>query len=239
MTAEVAEVRCHMRSKVTYVQAAGAQTVEGTVLAVFPCTCTVVPAPVTLMMMVHQNPTASSTFPIGGIVEVIVPPTATLSVDANGFTLPSGVQFSNIGQIIMGQELTVTVEPGTLSTTPPIMPQYGMGPSVAFDASSVELEPSQMTGSITAIDDNAQSFTLGGNTGPIFLPWPWAPNALNSFNVLTTGQTAYTGFTPDSFDGLATGQMVSVNGWLFAPPAGSSTPTVVAQGVVLRPNAAF
>lgn len=226
-------------SQVTYVQPASAQTVEGTVIGVYPCPCEVVPAEVTLMMMVHQNPTSVTTFPIGGLVEVVVPPAASLSIDANGFTLPSGVDFSNNNQIVVGQNITVTVQPGTLGTNPPVMPAHGIGPSVVFDASSVELEPSQMTGPITGVNETAQSFTFGRNTGPFFFPWPMAPNAVNSFNVLTTGQTNYEGFTLDSFDGLAVGQVVSVNGWLFVPRAGSSDPTIVAQELVLRPNAMF
>jgi len=226
-------------SQVTYVQAASAQTVEGTVIGVAPCPCEVVPAPVYVTMMVHQNPTAASMFPIGGLVEAIVPPSASLSVDADGFTMPSGVSFTENGQIVVGQNLTMTVQPGTVSNNPIVTPAHGLGPSVMFTASSVELEPSQMTGPILAVDDTAQSFTFGGSGGPFFFPWPWLPNAVTSFNVLTTGQTGYEGFTPESFDGLATGQVVSVNGWLFAAQAGGSTPTIVAQGLVLRPNAMF
>ncbi len=231
-------------SQVRYVQAQGAQTVEGTVLEIFPSPATLVPAPVTLVMMAHQNPAASTTFPIGGLVEVIVPPAATLSIDANGFTMPSGVEFANNSQngawaaFTVGQNLTVAVKSGSVSMNPPITPPSGIGPKVVFTASSVELEPSQMTGAATAVDDSTQSFTFGANTGPVFFPWPWRPNAVNSFNVLTTGQTGYIGFTPNSFDGLATGQVVSVNGWLFAPASGS-LPQIVAQGLLLRPNAAF
>jgi hypothetical protein len=231
-------------SEVDYVQEATTQTVQGTVIGVYPCTCNIVPAPVTLMLLVHQNPTASATFPLGGQVEVSVPPTANLSIDANGFTMPPGLEFANNTQtgpyaaFTVGQNIRATVEPGTVSSNPPITPGHGLGPSVVFTASAVALEPSQMTGMITAVDSTATSFTLGVGGGPFFAPWPM-PTAVSSFNVDTTSQTTFTGFSPDSFSGLAKGEFVSVNGWLFAPSTGGGSPTIAAQSVVMRPNMWF
>jgi hypothetical protein len=65
-----------------------------------------------------------------------------------------------------------------------------------------------------------------------------SPNAV-SFNVMTTGQTSYTGFNPNSFSGLATNDFVSVNGWLFPPAKSGGTPTLAAQSVVMRPSPWF
>jgi len=59
------------------------------------------------------------------------------------------------------------------------------------------------------------------------------------FNVDTTSQTTYTGFNPDSFSGIAKGELVSVNGWLFASPTSGKPPTIAAQSVVQRPGLFF
>ena len=137
----------------------------------------------------------------------------------------------------VGQTVRVTVTPGTLTSTGagPASGVWGPPASVSFTASAIELEPSQVTGTITAIDSGTTSFTLGAAGAPFFAPWP-LPNATGfSFNVLTTGQTSYTGFNPDSFNGLATNDFVSVNGWLFAPSTGT-TPNIVAQSVLMRPG---
>jgi hypothetical protein len=230
-------------SQVAYVQEATAQTVEGTIVAIPPLP---LPAGETLIKLIlHWNPTGNSGLPIGGMALVAVwgpgsgsNPATTFSIDNNGFTIPSGLTFTGASNLTVGQNVTVTVEPGTLTNTGGGPGSNGWGPprSISFTASSVELEPSQMTGMITATDSSTTSFTLGVG-GLFFAPWPM-PNAVSSFDVDTTTQTSYTGFTPDSFDGLANGEFVSVNGWLF-PPATSGPATIAAQSVVLRPNMWF
>jgi hypothetical protein len=232
-------------SQVNYVQQASAQTVEGTIVRIPPLP---LPSGETIIQLIlHQNPTASTSFPLGGMASVAVwgpgsgsnPPT-TFSIDNNGFTIPSGYAFTSSNDLTVGQTVQVTVTPGTLTNTGagPGPNAWGPPPSISFTASAVELEPSQVTGAITAIDSSTTSFTLGVGAGPFFAPWP-LPNATGfSFNLLTTGQTAYTGFNPDSFSGLATNDFVSVNGWLF-PPATTGPPTIVAQSVLLRPSAVF
>jgi hypothetical protein len=61
--------------------------------------------------------------------------------------------------------------------------------------------------------------------------------------VQTTAQTTYQGLSPDSFSGLALGDTVSVNGWVFPqngildPAVGP--PMVVAQTVSLHPGGMF
>jgi hypothetical protein len=223
-------------SAVDYVQAANAQTVEGTVIEILPLP---VPAGELIVdVLLHSNPTSASGFPLGGIATVTLASSATYAIDNNGFTIPSGLSFTGEEDIAVGQNLQLVVSPGTLTTngSGPGSSAWGPPPAIAFTASSVELEPSQMTGSITAIDSSATSFTMGV-AGQFFAPWPLS-SAVSSFNVVTTGQTSYTGFNPDSFSGLATGDFVSVNGWLF-PPTSGSTPVIAAQSVVSRPTAAF
>ncbi len=231
-------------SQVTYVQQATAQTVEGTIVRIPPLP---LPAGETIIeLILHRNPTSNTGLPIGGLASVAVwgpgsgsNPETTFSIDNNGFTIPSGLTFTGAANLFVGQTVQVTVTPGSLTNTGggPGPNAWGPPRSVSFTASAVELEPSQMTGMITATDSSTTSFTLGVG-GPFFAPWPMPTTAVFSFDVDTTSQTSYTGFSPDSFDGLANGEFVSVNGWLF-PPATGSTPTIAAQSVVMRPNLWF
>jgi hypothetical protein len=232
-------------SQVNYVQQATAQTVEGTIVAIPPLP---LPAGETLLRVIlHQNPTASTSLPLGGIASVAVwapgsgsnTPT-TFSIDNKGFTIPAGYTFATSNDLTVGQTIQITVTPGTLTNTGggPASGVWGPPASVSFNASAVELEPSQVTGTISAIDSGAESFTLGAAGAPFFAPWPLPSATGFSFNVLTTGQTAYTGFNPDSFSGLATNDFVSADGWLF-PPASTGPPTIVAQSVLMRPGPTF
>jgi hypothetical protein len=223
-------------SQVTYVQAAGAQTAEGTIIDIDP-----VPTPAgveILQMLLHTNPANASGLPLGGIATVTFNTSTTYSIDNNGFTIPSGLTFTGTGDVTIGQNVQVTVAPGTLtaSTGGGWGGTWGPPSQVSFTASSVALEPSQISGPITALDATDQSFTLGLNLGPWFASWPGA-NAF-TFNVLTTSQTTYQGFTPESFDGLAAQDSVSVSGWLFQPATGT-TPQIAAQSVVQHPGGWF
>jgi hypothetical protein len=140
---------------------------------------------------------------------------------------------------MVGQTVQVAIVPGSIVTTGsgPGPSVWGPPPSLSFTASSLALEPTQLSGDITAIDSGTTSFTLGFG-GPFFAPWPTAAASIVPFDIVTTSQTAYTGFSPDSFDGLATNDFVSVDGWLF-PPATTGPPTIVAQSVLMRPSPAF
>jgi hypothetical protein len=98
-----------------------------------------------------------------------------------------------------------------------------------------------VTGAISALNSGADSFTLGSAGGRFFVPWPMAAaaNTAVSFNVLTTTQTNYQGFSPESFDGLAANNFVSVSGWLFPPASSAGPPTLAAQTVVMRQKGMF
>jgi hypothetical protein len=227
-------------SQVQYVQAATAQTVEGTIIRVIPSNTNIAGAPpMGMVMILHWNPTNAVGFPLGGQAEVSLANNTTYSIDANGFTMPSGLSFTSAFSLTVGQNVTVTVDPGSLNnhgTNGPWL--WGPPGSISFIASAVELEPSQVTGTITATDSSTTSFTLGFG-GPFFAPWPMVSPHVVSFNVMTTGQTSYTGFNPDTFSGLATNDFVSVNGWLFPPATSGGTPTLAAQSVVMRQSPWF
>lgn len=223
-------------SQVTYEQAGGTQTVEGTILDILP-----LPTPAgeeVVQMLLHRTPNAASDVPMGGVATVTFVSGAAYSIDNNGFTIPSGLTFTGTADVYPGQTVSVAIDQGTLQSGGGGNWGGGWGPpsTVSFSSNSVALEPTQVTGRITALDSTDQSFTLGFNL-PGFIPFPNLPSAFN-FDVLTTSQTAYQGFNPESFDGLATQQFVSVDGWLF-PPVSTGPPQVAAQSVVSHSNGWF
>ena len=84
-----------------------------------------------------------------------VPPTGvTYAVDSDSFTIPSGLTFASASTLIVGQQVSVVVVPGSVTTasgsgssTPITAPA-----ATTFTANSITLEPSQITGSVAAIN---------------------------------------------------------------------------------------
>lgn len=225
-------------SDVSYVQAVGTQTVEGTILGVqAPSAASGTYA---VKMILHREPMATSGLPLGGIATVTIDNAATWSIDNNGFTLPSGLSFSGPSSLSIGQNIQVVVEPGTLASTSsgPGMGMWGTPPGITFTTNTVQLEPSQLTAMVTAIDSGNQSFSLGINLA--FVPWMTSNVTATLFNVETTAQTTYDGFGTDSFSGLATNDWVSVSGFVFPAASGlGNPPQLVAQKVKQRANGWF
>lgn len=232
-------------SQVTYVQAQGQQAIVGTVVQILPQPT---PAGETIVdVLLHASPTAGTNLPPGALATVALwdpgsgqTPATTFSIDSNGFTIPSGFTFASTNDLAVGQTLQLTVAPGTLVGPTGTGSQNPWSPPVelSFTASSAALEPSQITGTVS--DIGSSTFTLNW----IYAPVPVLPlEVLLQFNVQTTSQTAYQGFNPDSFSGIEEGDAVSVNGWLFRASGSGSVPyvpdNVVAQAVVLRPNAMY
>jgi hypothetical protein len=232
-----------LAAQVTYTQPASAQTVVGTIIAIPP-----LPLPVgetVIQIILHQNPTASAGLPLGAMALVAVwSPTSgsstptTFSIDANGFTIPPAYAFASPNDLAVGQTVQVTVAPGSLQ--PPAAPGgaggWGPPPEPSFTASALQLEPSQITGSISAISASSSSFTLNN----MFEPVPVTPlGQLIQYDVQTTSQTTYQGFTTDDFGGLADNDWVSVNGWVFSPSGSTNMPVIVPQTVVYHANGIF
>ncbi len=219
-----------LAATVSYIQEASQQVVRGNIINVSTTSGTTV-----MTLLLHWSPNASI-LPFGGIATVTVPSTATFSVDSGSFTIPSGLSFASASDLLVGQQVQVGVESGTLSTSGPNGPWAP--PSVSFTASSVELEPSQITGTITNINSSESSFTL--TTFPnFFQPWSWSNWTSTQITVQTTSQTAYQGVSTDSFSGLTVNSVVSVRGWLFSTPSGATPSTLVAASVMERPNGFF
>jgi hypothetical protein len=220
-----------LAASITWLLSANQQSVEGTVVGYDGGH---------IKLVLHAAPSATASVPIGGEANVTLDQNAAFSVDANGFTIPSGYTFSGVDNLTRGQELQVAIDQGSLScATSNIVTSGGWGsPAFCnFSTSSVQLEPSQMSGIISVIDASNSSFTLGS-----FLPiafGPWAPAAVQGTEVDTTSETTYEGFATDDFSALAVNDLVSVNGWLFENDNGMldpaiTPPKVLAQNVTLH-----
>lgn len=145
-------------------------------------------------------------------------PSASFSVDADGVTVPSTLSFASVNDMLVGQEVTIH---------PTATPASGSSPMAWFtiSADSVELEASQVTGSVTAVNTQANppNFMLG-TLPPLFA------NAGSS--QITVEPVAGTDFENVSgLGGLSVGQTVSVSGLLFNTSAG---PVLIAEEIETR-----
>jgi hypothetical protein len=204
--------------QVTYLQAAGTQTAEGSIVGLSTTNGSTV-----MKLILHGNPSNDAGLPLGGEATVTIGSGATYSINANGFTVPSGLTFTSAPSLFVGQTVLVNVVSGSLGSTTSSSSNgpWGPPPTLAFTTNSVELEPSQFSGPVSAVNASTSSFTLGGQwTSPI--------------NVETTSQTVFQGFNPESFSSVTNNSVVSVDGFLFAPASGSTTPTLAAETVILR-----
>ena len=219
-----------LAAEVDYIQQASQQVVEGNIIGLSTTN-----GSTTMKLLLHWSHDANS-LPFGGIATVTVSSSATFSVDSGSFTIASGLSFASATDLLMGQDVQVDVVAGSL-TASNNMPAWAP-PSVSFTTDTIELEPSQITGTISAIGSNGTSFTI--TTLPnFFLAWSnhnWMPEQVT---VDTTSQTTYFGLNPDSFSGLSANNMVSVRGWLFNTPTASTPSTQVAETVVGRGNGLF
>jgi hypothetical protein len=219
-------------AEVSYVQAGSQQVVFGDVIGLSTANGTTV-----MKLLLHWSPNAGL-LPFGGVASVTVSPTATFSVDSNNVTIPSGLSFSSVSDLLIGQQVSVDVVAGSVAKSG--ISRWAPH-SFSFTTDTIELEPSQITGSIATIDSSASSFTI--TTFPNFFAswsqgnWPsWTPMTIT---VETTSQTTYQGLGTDSFSGLMTNSMVSVRGWLFSTPKGATPSTQVAEIVLGRPQRFF
>ena len=200
-----------------------------------------------IKLLVHASSIAAAGTapPQGSIATVTLDSGAAFAVDANGFTIPSGLIFSSTENLTWGQELQVEVDPGSVScVVSNVIP--GPPPSCTFSTNSVQLEPSQISGTIASI--SSPSFTVDYLWSPCAPPGG-APVcnvvALVQYGVETTSQTTYEGFNPDNFLGLADNDLVSVNGWLFEADNGlldtkvPGPPEILAADIRLRTGGTF
>jgi Domain of unknown function (DUF4382) len=234
--ASIEPKRVLLASSVTFLQAAGQQMVEGNIIGLSTSGGTT-----TMTLILHRTPFNSGNLPLGGEAQVDISSSATFSADLNGFTLPAGLAFTGTSDLVVGQEVTVQVTAGSLTTSSGSggFGMWGPPPSVSFTTDSVVLEPSQITGNITTVDSSTSSFTLSIQPSMFFGHSSSGTSTSSTINVDATSQTNYFNLNPDSFSGLAPNSMVSVQGWLFPPASGASSPTMAAENVVGRPFGFF
>jgi len=248
-----------LASSVTYVQPAGQTVVEGNILGLsFPATY---PSGNAVMELIPQQgppppSTASALPPFGQPVSVTVPPAGvTYAIDSGSFILPNGLSFTQAADLMVGQQVSVVVVPGSVTTASGSTSSTSIpGPAATtFTTNSITLEPSQLTGMVNGvfpIDASALSFVV--STFPnYFVPPPAAsgapptPAPIN-ITVQATSATTFANLTPDSISGLAAGDVVSIRGWLFPYGAiplvckgvGGCAPVgvIAAEAVVGRPG---
>jgi hypothetical protein len=214
-----------LASAVNYVQPASQMVVEGNIIRLSSSGGN------TLMDLILQKgppppPTAAALPPFGQRVTVTVPTTGvTYAVDSDSFTLPNGLSFTSAANLMVGQQVSVVVVPGSLTTasgSSSPSPITSTAPTT-LTTNSITLEPSQITGVVSAwapVNTSALTFTL--STYPNYFVPPAAtagappiPSPIN-IDVQATSATTFTNLTPDNISGLAVGDVVSVKGWLFA-----------------------
>ncbi len=196
-------------------------------------------------LIIQQQPmtAAAAVLPVGRHASVTVPSAGvTFAINSGGFALPSGLTFASASDLQVGQQVLAvvlgTVPPmsgsgnNTTTTPGPVGP-----PDVLFTASSITLEPSQITGTVAGTNASALSFTLA--TLPICFVPP-AATAAGAPNygvplILTIQTTAATTFTNvTGISGLSINDYVSVGGWVFSTPSGATKITIAAKAVVER-----
>lgn len=143
---------------------------------------------------------------------------ATFSVDSDGITLPSGLSFASVQDVSVGQ----------LVLFQPALPvSIGSVGQLTVSATSISLEPSEITGSVAAVNASATppNFTLGN------LPTLFA-KASPSVTQLTIEPVTGTDFDNVSVIGaLNVNDSLSVGGLLFSTPGGA---VVIAERVNRR-----
>jgi hypothetical protein len=135
--------------EVDYVQPIGQVVVEGNIIRLSTSGGN------TLMdMILQKGPPTASALPFGGRATVTVPPTGvTYAVDNGSFTIPSGLTFAGASNLLVGQQVEVVIQgPVTTSSGSGNSTSYASPGEITFTTNSITLEPSQITGSVAAVN---------------------------------------------------------------------------------------
>jgi len=228
-----------LASEVDFVESAGQQVVEGTIVETTPSEAGTF---IDLILQVVPPTSTTSLLAAGQHASVLVPASgATYAVDWGNFTPPTNSNIGVFAGVLVGQEALVVVAQGSVSgsggsITPPVTP---VGPAtVFFVTDNILLEPTQVTGQITSIDASGLDFYH--TTFPSFflpdqdqVPFGAPPIAESTAIVTyTTSQTTYEGFAQNNFSGLAANDLISVEGWLL--PYAGPVPAVVCSGCTIE-----
>jgi hypothetical protein len=141
---------------------------------------------------------------VGQTVLVNPSPGAAFSAETNGATLPTGLSFSGVNTVGVGQSVLLNSTgftagsgstPGTLTTN------------------SVLLVPSQFSGTVGTLNAGSESFTLTGLNGLFTL------NGVPTVTVDTGTSTDFTGVP--GLTGLNPGEVATTGGLVFITPSGT------------------
>src|SRR5437588_2398346 len=159
-------------------------------------------------------------FSMGFPLTINLATSTTFSTHSGGFMLPSGLNSASPADLMVGQR--VRLHPSGLPS--------GMPPTVTVTVDQVQLEPSDVTGTITAINtgSNPQTFTLG------MLPSFFQNAGIMSIQVDVLSNTQFESEEDQMMSGLSsfkTGDTVSVRGLLFKT---MGSPTMVAETAMAR-----
>jgi Domain of unknown function (DUF4382) len=141
-----------LAAQISYVQSSSQQVVEGNILTLSTTNGSTV-----MTLLLHWSPN-NGTLPFGAMASVTVSSTATFSIDSDSFTIPAGLSFGSTTDLLVGQDVQVDVVAGSLTAAP--NSAHWAPPSVSFATDTLELEPSQVTGTVSTIDSTTSTFTL-------------------------------------------------------------------------------
>ncbi len=202
---------------------------EGTILKVVPTQNQFVMALMGGQWGTGASPAAATA--IGVVVTVTVTSSTVYEIDSDGFTIPAGLVFNGISDMIPGQMVEVQALPTAVAASSAANP-------LPLTTQRVRLDETQLTAKVTSIDHSTTpptAFTIGSNV--TVLPPLFAP--ATSIKVQTiTGQTQFLNISGVS--GLSDGSSgtpadtVSVGGLLFNNPTSPDTPTMVGEKVLKR-----
>ena len=151
-------------------------------------------------------------------ITVQIAPSAAFSIDSDGVTVPTTLSFASVNDLVVGQEVTVNPAATPVNSASPT-------PWFSLSVDSVELEASQVTAGITAINASATppNFILG-------TLWPLFSKAgITQITVDPVMGTVYENAT--GLSALSVGQTVSVSGLLFNTSGG---PTLIPEEIETR-----
>jgi Domain of unknown function (DUF4382) len=167
------------------------------------------------------GPAPSTNAAIGVVVTVTVAPNTVYEIDRDGFTIPAGLVFTGLTDMIPGQTVEVQALPTMVAASSAANP-------LPLMTKRVRLDETQVTAKVASIDTSVTpptAFTIG-SLPPLF-------PAASSIKVQTiTGQTQFLNVTGVS--GLSVGpppDTVSISGLLFKSVP---TPTLLAEKVLKR-----
>lgn len=161
------------------------------------------------MVVVDEEPLINNA-PVGSVVTVNIQPGAAFQIDNDGLSIPSGLSFGSVNDLLVGQDIEVRV----LSVA------SGVGGASA-NTDLVRLRDGQISGTVAAV--SAPNFTVT-NLGSLF-----TSAGVNQIQVQTSSKTGFEGVTGVS--ALNVNDAVSIRGLLFKS---AGDPALIAEEVRKR-----